>query len=873
MPTCRRNFESIGLKYTNANNTMMNKRITTIAAALVLSLFAFGGEVLNLSGQWSLNSASGRTPASLSVQIPGDVHSALLEAGLIEDPYYAFNELDNLWVGREDWVISRSFTMTEGDLAHEAVYLRLEDVDTFCDITINGHKVGSTTNRFRRWEWNVKPYLVPGENVIEGYFHSAEKVSEAFAAEYGYPMPMSEVGLVPSINTIRKPACHGGWDWGPCQMVTGFAGRVELIPVDAARLDYVYCDHDFTHKGRVGVKVNVQLMSPTGGISPVEVSFAGQKKSRRVKLAPGSNIVSLDFTVRNPRLWWPNGMGEQYLYPLEVTADGQKLARKIGLRKVEVVSHPDTVYGKEGMCMTFRINGRDMFAKGADWVPCELFESRQTYERYADVLTSARDANMNMLRHWGGGQFEKEEFYNICDSLGLMLWHDFMFSCAIYPADKRFLDEVEAELNHQIRRLRDHSSIALWCGDNECVGALGWWESTRSNRAFYTAKLDTLIKLRGRIVAEADPGRVYWPSSPCAGPGDYTTDNWKEDTKGDMHLWSVSKFAGPLEDYYKVKPRFCSEYGHSSFPRYDLMVRYLSPEAANIWSPEFEHHVKEVTEGRRGNQIIMDRLRLHFNFPSRVEDIFYLSQVEQAMGLETASQFWRTLEPSCMGTIYWQLNDIWPGASWSSIEWDGKWKQSHYHAKRFFAPEIITAVPSEGDKLGIWVVNDTGSDKEYTAVVRLWSFGGEVVSEKYLPVKVAGDTSAMAIEYSLDEFGNQAAREGRFVELQLLYCNREVAYNTWLFNEFKNSPLEKATVSCTPAENDGRWTVTLTADKPAFFTWVAVGDIPGEFNDNSFTLYPGRPVELVFTPKNGFDDFEKFVSSLSVTHLSATYLQ
>lgn len=849
------------------------KKLMMLFAALLLSWVVFGGEVLNLSGEWNLKSVAGCTPASLPVQVPGDVHSALLEAGLIEDPYYAFNELDNLWVGREDWVISRSFTMTEGDLAHEAVYLRLEDVDTFCDITINGHKVGSTTNRFRRWEWDVKPYLVPGENVIEGYFHSAEKVSEAFAADYGYPMPMSEVGLVPSINTIRKPACHGGWDWGPCQMVTGFAGGVELIAVDEALIDYVYCDQDFSRKGRVDVKVNVQLTSPAGGATLVSASFAGQKKSRRVKLAPGSNIVSFDFTVRKPRLWWPNGMGEQYLYPLEVTADGQKMARKIGLRKLEVVSREDTVYGKPGMSMTFRVNGRDMFAKGADWVPCELFESRQTYERYADVLTSARDANMNMLRHWGGGQFEKEEFYNICDSLGLMLWHDFMFSCAIYPADKRFLDEVEAELNHQIRRLRDHSCIAMWCGDNECVGALGWWEVTRSNRDFYTRKLDTLIKLRGRIVAEADPGRVYWPSSPCAGPGDYTTDNWKEDTKGDMHLWSVSKFAGPLSDYYKVRPRFCSEYGHSSFPRYDLMARYLSPGAANIWSPEFEHHVKEVTEGRRGNQIIMDRLRLHFNFPSRVEDIFYLSQVEQAMGLETASQFWRTLEPNCMGTIYWQLNDIWPGASWSSIEWDGKWKQSHYHAKRFFAPELICAVPSEGDKLGIWVVNDTGSDREYTAVVRLWSFGGEVVSEKYLPVCVAGDTSAMAIEYSLDEFGDQAARAGRFVELQLLSGNREVAYNTWLFNEFKNCPLEKASVSCNPAESAGRWTVTLTADKPAFFTWVAVGDIPGEFNDNSFTLYPGRPVELVFTPKNGFDDFEKFVSSLSVTHLSATYLQ
>ncbi|MCR5547592.1 MAG: hypothetical protein K6F25_02425 [Bacteroidales bacterium] len=850
------------------------KRLKALISCLLLSAAAFAAGTIDLSGIWLLEGAGKDAPCHISMQVPGDVHSALLEAGLIKDPYYGFNELENLWVGRTEWVISRTFALDAAFLQHEAVWLRLEDVDTFCDVRINGHEVGSTSNRFRRWEWDVKPYLKAGENIIEGRFKSAEKISEAFAEAYGYPMPMSEVGLVPSINTIRKPACHGGWDWGPCQMVTGFAGTVKLIAEDAARLDYVYCDQDFSRKDGVGVRVNVQLTSSSGGTTEVSANFAGKKKSRRVRLAAGTSVVSLDFTVRNPRLWWPNGMGEQYLYPLSVSVEGQKIERKIGLREVEVISREDTVYGKPGMSMYFRINGRNMFAKGADWVPCELFESRQTYERYADVLTSARDANMNMLRHWGGGQFEKEAFYDICDSLGLMLWHDFMFSCAIYPADKRFLDEVEAEMNHQLRRLRDHSCIALWCGDNECVGALGWWDVTRSNRDFYTARLDTLIRLRGRIVAEADPSRVYWPSSPCAGPGDYTTDNWKEDTRGDMHLWSVSKFAGPLRDYYNVRPRFCSEYGHSSFPRYDLIAKYCTPDAANIWSPEFEHHVKEVTDGRRGNQIIMDRLRLHFNFPDRMEDIFYLSQVEQAMGLETASQFWRTLEPNCMGTIYWQLNDIWPGASWSSIEWDGKWKQSHYHAKRFFALEAICAVPSADslDRIGIWAINDTPAAKSYEAVIRLWSFDGKVISSKSIPLTLEAGTSRLVADCPLDDFGSEAERRGRFVELQLLCDGRQAAYNTWMFSEYKDCPLEKADVRCDAANKDGKWTVTLSSDKPAFFVWLSVGDIPGEFNDNSFTLYPGREVQLEFKPKGGSADFDGFVSALKVKDLSATYL-
>ena len=850
------------------------KRIIVFAAVILLPLISYGAEVLDLSGEWRLDIAGKDKPVNLVASVPGDVHSALLKAGVIADPYYAFNELENLWVGREDWVFSRTFRVDAGFLSHEAVFLRAEDVDTFCDIFINGHMVGGTTNRFRRWDWDVKPWLHKGENVIEGRFYSSWNKAESVASAYGYPMPISEVGLVPDINTIRKPACHGGWDWGPCQMVTGFCSDVQLLAVDASRLDYVYCEQDFSRKGRVGLRVNVEMTSPRGGNTMVSVSFAGKNKSRKFTLAPGRNIVSFDFTVRNPRLWWPNGMGDQYLYPLSVTVEGQSFSRKIGLRQVEVVSHEDIVGGKPGRCFKFRVNGLDMFAKGADWVPCELFEDRQTYGRYAALLTAARDANMNMLRHWGGGKFETETFYDICDSLGLMLWHDFMFSCAIYPADKQFLDEVEAELNHQIRRLRDHACIALWCGDNECVGALGWWDVTRNDRDFYTSKLDTLIRLRGRIVAEADPARVYWPSSPCAGPGDYTTDNWKEDTKGDMHLWSVSKFAEPLSCYYQTRPRFCSEYGHSSYPRFELIRRYCSPGSANVWSPEFEHHVKEVTGGRRGNRIIADRLDMHFNAPSQMEDIFYLSQAEQAMGLETATQYWRTLEPLCMGTIYWQLNDIWPGASWSSIEYDGKWKQSHYHAKRFFADEVVCALPSENSgRVSVWALNDTRHDGKYNVTVNVWSFDGHILSSFSKDTLLAHASPARVFDFREESLTNACGRAECFLELSLFRDGDTVAYNTWLFDEFKSCKLEPANVEILACRAGERWKVRLESDRPAFFVWLTAEGVPGEFNDNSFTLYPDRPVELSFIPAEGFDDYEKFVSSLSVKHLAGTYIQ
>lgn len=846
------------------------KNILSFFAVLLLWPAVLYAGPVDLSGVWQLSKADDAGFGTVPVLVPGDVHSALLEAGIIEDPYYSCNEIKSLWVGREDWIYRRSFILDASFLGHEAIYLRAEDVDTFCDISINGHKIGTSTNRFRRWEWDITPFLREGENVIEGYFHSAEKKSEEISREIPYPVPLAEnLGRVPHINLIRKPTCHGGWDWGPCQMVTGFAGKVMLIPADVARIDYVMCDQDFSVEGRCTVTVNVEVTSPKGGKTVLKVDLGGRRKTRQVDIVPGRNVLSLPVTVKDPELWWPNGMGSQNLYDLTVSVGESTVKKKIGLRKIEVVNRPDTVYGKPGLSMTFRVNGKDVYVKGANWIPCDLFETRQTYARYSDILESAKDAHMNMVRVWGGGQFEHDAFYEICDSLGIMIWHDFMFSCSTYPGTDGFLSEVEAELNHQLRRLRDHCSIAMWCGDNECVGALGWFECTRQNPGFYTANYDRLVRLRNDVVKAVDPQRVYWPSSPCAGFGDYTTDNWKEDTKGDMHLWSVSKNAEKLDRYYDVKPRFCSEYGHSSFSGYELAGKYCQEGQLNPWSPDFEHHQKEFN----GNKVIFDRLYLHFRFPDGVKNLLYLSQVEQAMGLKTASEFWRTLEPNCMGSIIWQLNDIWPGSSWSSIEYGGKWKQSHYHIRRFYAPELISAVPSfdNRDSLDIWVINDTPEHSGCTATVTLRDFSGNILKRLSLDADVPGNTSERIISFRLEDFGPRQERINTFLSMELVRAGEVVAYNDYMFSEFKEAPLQEAQVSVSVHDENGEWVVRLSADKPAFYVWLDAPGIPGEFSDNSFTLYPGIPAEVRFVCKDRTVGLKDFEAALEVMHLRQTY--
>ena len=557
-----------------------------------------------------------------------------------------------------DITIDKTLLVSPEMMEAEAVYLRAEDVDTFCDVSINGQFVGATSNRFRRWEWDVKPFLHVGENVLTGVFQDAEAVSEKLNAELEYPVPMSGVGFVPHLNLIRKPIYQGGWDWGPKCMYTGFAGPVELIPVNVARVDYLRCTQKHYRCGKCKVTLIAELFSPEGGSADVEFRCGDQVKHKTVSLKPGSNTVTQAFNIHKPKLWWPAGMGEQPLYRVSVSADGQTLEKKIGLRKIEVWEN-----------LAFKVNGKRVFAKGANWIPCDADEDKQAPERYLDILTSARDANMNMIRLWGGGKFEKDCFYEICDSLGLLIWHDFMFACAMYPATPEFLGEVSAEITHQIKRLQSHPSIALWCGDNEGIDNYNKriWKKTPE---VYRADYEALVNLRGNLVADLDPERLYWPTSPCGGPGDLDTNGWNDDSKGDMHLWAVSKNARPLEEYYKYRPKFMSEFGHSSF-------------SGLLGSMDEQ---KERMRESGGYENMLQRINNLFN-PSAGADLGYLSQLEQAIGLSVAASWWRSL-PECNGVLVWQLNDIWAGPSWSTLEYDGTWKPAHYHLKRIFAPDV-----------------------------------------------------------------------------------------------------------------------------------------------------------------------------------------
>ena len=842
------------------------------------SAIACGGAELDLSGVWTLTQTE-TNAVTCPVKVPGGIYTALRDAKYIPDPYWAQNERLTQWPSRCEWLFERSFDVSADFLAAKSVILRLEDVDCYATVRVNGREVGKTSNRFQRYDFDVKPYLRSGLNRIEAHFGSTELISYAETNRYAKGAAEYRIcnATVEKILLARTVQCHGGWDWGITQMDTGLMGTVKLIAADDARIDYFYTTQNFAADySAVDVEVAADVFSPEGGATEFAVTLGGETKMRKVVLNSGDNHLSLSLNVPNPQLWWPNEMGAQTLYPLTVRVGSAEAHRRIGLRKIDVLLEDDKVKdphdAEKGQGMALAVNGVRFFAKGADWIPCDAFENRQTPERYRELLTDARACHMNCTRVWGGGQFEKDVFYETCDELGLLIWHDLMFACATYPSSDYYLDGVRKELRHQVRRLRDHCSIALWCGDNECHGCAKGFTGDPEQRKLNIRELRRREIVCEEVCKACDPTRLFWPSSPCLGL-DRLEDMDQNDTRGDMHYWQVWFGGRPFDNYYTVRPRFCSEFGFQSYPSVETALTYVSPDQLNPTAPDFFYHQKCPN----GNKFILETMILYFRFPKSVRDVFYLSQVQQAMAIKTGVEHFRRLMPRCMGSIYWQLHDNWPVASWSSIEYGGKWKHLQYHAKGFYSPHLVTVAPKFKDPsvLEVWAVNDHGAPLEGEVDLRSLGFSGEVLSGRGLAMNVPARTARLLGSFGVDEFGTPDERKGRFLSVSMAGSvgGEAVSFdNDWQFQYYRECNLQKAKIEAKIEDEGDEWKVTLLTDRPAFFVWLDAPGVKGVFSDNSFTLVPGRPKTIAFVKrpyeKASLADFRK---SFSLTHLRMSY--
>ncbi|MHA4730834.1 MULTISPECIES: glycoside hydrolase family 2 protein [Ensifer] len=793
---------------------------------------------LDLAGDWQLSSVD--NSHALAMELPGDVHSALLKAGVIDDPYVGRNENDVQWAAHKDWVIERTVTVGADDIAGYW-YLDLEYLDTVASVFVNDKLVLEAENCFRRYRPDVSKTLVGGENRIRIVLHSSIAEGARRQAEQPFYVPYHPGNSpIANGNMLRKPQCHFGWDWNLAIAPLGVYGEIALCRLEIARIEHVTSKQVWLEDGSVDLVVTLTLFADGPGIVPVHFSLDEDRERLDCAVGKGETRITHVFTVSEPKRWWPAGSGEQDLSRLTVEVPQEQVTRQIGFRTAELLTDKD----EAGSRFAFRVNGREIFCKGANWIPADALASRVTREGVEDLLTSAVDANMNMIRVWGGGFYEPDWFYDLCDRLGLMVWQDFMFACNLYPSTPDFLENVAAEVDYQAKRLSSHPSIAVWCGDNELVGALTWFDEPRKDRDRYLVSYDRLNRTIEVALKAALPEAIWWPSSPASGYLDFG-DAWHADGSGDMHYWSVWHENKSFDNYRTVRPRFCSEFGFQSYTSMPVIRQFAAEKDLNIASPVIESHQKNVG----GNERIAGTMFRYFRFPKDFPAFVYLSQVQQGLAIRTAVDYWRSLKPHCMGTLYWQLNDTWPVASWSSLDYGGSWKAMHYMVRRFFQPVSVAAIPSaDGKEIAFSMVNDTAEPVTVALQTFLVSLDGQrtplaAVAGTCSPDRAATLATIAAFDipegdllFWSFEASNGMRGEGHHVN------------GTYKALDLKPSGL---TLDVAPA-GEGAFDVTVKASGLALHVMIEA-DVAGRYSDNAFDLLAGETKVIRFTPKVLFD--------------------
>jgi len=813
---------------------------------------------IDLGGEWILRQAGKKEHVRATV--PGCVHTDLLEAGKIPDPYYRDNEDRLQWIGEVDWIYKRTFSLTARFLRYERIFLRCDGLDTLATITINSREIARTDNMFRSYEFEVGQVLRKGANTIEVRFDSTIPYIRRRQEEHPIPL-RGGPHTIAGGNWVRKEQCNYGWDWGPCLLTCGVWRSIRLVACDTTRLGDIYIKQKHSRDGSVTLEVTAGLVEKENSVPAVARInvFRGEKKGSggAADIRDGKALLRLN--IHNPDLWWPNGMGKQPLYNVKVDLFDKEnnildtATKRIGLRTLRLQRKKD----KWGESFRFAINGVPFFTRGANWIPADTFASHLTDNDYTSLLESAAEVNMNMLRVWGGGIYESDIFYDLCDELGICVWQDFMFACAAYPAfDNAFMENVRAEAEDNICRLRHHPCIALWCGNNEIEQ--GWvgeeWGERRMSWSDYSLLFDKLLP---ETVGRLDPERDYWPCSPHT-PYE-NRENFNDDRWGDAHLWNVWHGRQPFEWYRTSLHRFASEFGFQSFPEPTTVYGYTAPQDRNIASYVMEHHQRSGI----GNTTIMTYLLDWFRLPVNFGPTLWSSQILQGLAMKYAVEHWRRNMPRTMGALYWQLDDCWPVASWSSIDCNHRWKALHYMAKRFFSPLLVSGVEdTEKGDVEIYVTSDlteacTGElSWELTTVDGKSRLNGKKQVE-ILPGK-SRRVHALKCKRYIEEFGVR----NLMLWLALSIDGETVSENFVSFARPKHLELLEPdiTVEVSRDEKDNA-AITLTAEAPALWTWLELRGLQARFSDNFFHLRPGRPVRvtvLTDTPAS-FGDIEQRV--------------
>lgn len=811
-----------------------------------------------------------------TANVPGTVHQDLIRHGLLPDPFYGTNEQKIQWVEDKDWEYKTSFTVTPEQLNRDAAQLLLEGLDTYADVYLNGSLLLKADNMFVGYTLPVKPILRVGENFLHIYFHSPIRQTLPQYASNGFNYPADNDHHEKHLSVFSRKAPYSyGWDWGIRMATSGVWRPAKIRFYDVATINDYYAKQlsltDQVAKISNELEVENILSHAVEAEVKIVATLEGKSEmitSQHVTLQPGINHIRIPSEIASPMRWMPNGWGNPVLYDFsaQVISNGRTVAEqshRIGFRTVRLINEKD----KDGESFYFEVNGIPMFAKGSNYIPQDALLPAVTTERYQTLFRDIREANMNIVRVWGGGVYEDDRFYHLADENGILVWQDFMFACTPYPADPTFLRRVEEEADYNIRRLRNHASLAMWCGNNEILESLKYWGFEKKfTKEVYEGMFRNYDRLFRELlpakVKELDADRFYIHSSPYLA-------NWGRPESwgiGDSHNWGVWYGKKPFESLDTDLPRFMSEFGFQSFPEMKTIAAFASSEDYQIESEVMNAHQKSSI----GNALIRTYMERDFVIPEKFEDFVYVGLVLQGQGMRHGLEAHRRNRPYCMGTMYWQLNDSWPVVSWSSIDYYGNWKALHYQTKRAFAPILINPV-RQGDSLGIYLISDELEPmRELTLEMRLIDFNGKVQENKWLKsLDIPANASVCVSKDSVSAFVSREQSKHCFLQLILKdKSGRSVADETFFFERTKELSLPQTTISYKQKQADGSCELTLTSSKLAKDVFVEVPIQGARFSDNFFDLLPGDSKKITITSplikKN-----EKL--ELRIKHIRETY--
>ncbi len=820
----------------------------------------------SFTGDWQFRQAG--SEEWLSGQVPGGVHTDLLNLERISDPFVADNEKRVQWVAQTDWEYQHTFSASSELLNYDRVFLVGDGLDTLAKVTLNGHLLGQTDNMFRQYRWEVKSLLRDGDNELVITFRSPVQFITAKMAERSLP-GVSQA--IPGAPYIRKAPCQFGWDWGPQLPPIGIWQDIRLEGYRTARLTDVHLRQ--YHQGgwvRLSATLTIERWSTEGGALVAVMRLTDPDGFiLETEVPVSADTYTLELMIDQPHLWWPNGYGEQSLYQVEIalTANGQLCDRRpyqVGLRTIELRQEDD----EWGQSFTFVVNGLPIFAKGSNWIPADSFPTRLTNQHLETLIRAAADTHQNMLRVWGGGFYEEDRFYDLCDQYGILVWQDFVFSCSVYPFDDDdFIEKVYDEVVENIRRLRHRASLVLWCGNNE----MEWgWESWGWAELDYIEEIKALadevpalkpvLSSIGRRrpvvgwpglrdayeqffhtmlpawVAQADPDRPYWPSSPSSNTPFHNVNG---QAQGDAHYWEVWHGRQPFTAYRDQYPRFMSEFGFQSLPPLDTIRTYADEADWNMTSYIMEHHQKND----HGNGLIIAQMTDTFRLPKDFPALVYLSLVLQAEGIRYGVEHWRRNMHRVSGTLYWQLNDCWPVASWSSLDYFGRWKALHYAARRFYAP-VMLSIEDAPPRMGLHLTSDL--TESWVGIVR-WSLEtleGAVLEagEEAVSAAPLRSTPIRILDFA-GHISDDNRRQVIFVA-ELWQGNERIALNVATFVANKHLALVEPALAVELHQQGQYLVIDLTAQSLARFVEVNLTGVDVVFSDNYFDVPAGRAISV-----------------------------